>query len=163
MLYEQSLVGNTVEDDDAAAPAAAGDAAAPADGGAAAATADGAAADADPVLAELDVVRGRMEAYDAAREVVIKGVRDTQKLSKLAIYSLHRGDAAKARKQLDDALKAAAALAPQVPSSCAGAQAVRSSRSLAGCAARAASRVPVCDAARIVRSPLRQRHSFTRS
>lgn len=95
ILYEQSLVGGggaAVDDEPAAA--------------AATATAlDGAA---------IDGVRERLEAFDARREAVIKGTRDTQKLSKLAVYSLHRGELAKAAKQLADGAAAAAKLAPDI-------------------------------------------------
>jgi hypothetical protein len=64
---------------------------------AAAATADddqgqqGNAADGRVVVADFDVIREKSAAYDAAREDVIKRCRDAQKLSKNAIYSLHRG------------------------------------------------------------------------
>ena len=117
LLYEQSLVS-------AAAGGAGGGAGADADGdarmgdGADGGASDGAAggggADGDPALAELDGVRARMEAYDEARELVIKGTRDTQKLAKLAVYSLHRGEGAKATKQLADALAAAEKLRPKL-------------------------------------------------
>ena len=40
---------------------------------------------------EFEAIRLRLEAADMAREDVIKGCRDGQKLSKLAIYSVHRG------------------------------------------------------------------------
>jgi predicted translin family RNA/ssDNA-binding protein len=40
---------------------------------------------------ELDAIREKMGAYDEKREQVIKRSRDIQKLSKQAIFSLHRG------------------------------------------------------------------------
>ena len=73
---------------------------------------DAAAADAPPAprsaattaaLAEIDLIRGRNAAYDKLREQVIKRTRDVQKLSKNAVYSLHRGDAAKCTAQLAEA------------------------------------------------------------
>ena len=50
------------------------------------------------------------EAADAVREQVIKRTRDVQKLSKQAIYSLHRGDGAKAEAQLNEASEKARAI-----------------------------------------------------
>jgi predicted translin family RNA/ssDNA-binding protein len=55
-------------------------------------------------------MKASMDAYDAARENVIKMTRDVQKLSKQAIFSLHRGDLAKAATQLDEAKEKAAAI-----------------------------------------------------
>lgn len=43
------------------------------------------------VVSDFDVIRDKAAEYDAAREDVIKRCRDAQKLSKNAIYSLHRG------------------------------------------------------------------------
>lgn len=39
---------------------------------------------------DFDRIRAEMERYDAKREDVIKRCRDVQKISKLAIYGLHR-------------------------------------------------------------------------
>jgi predicted translin family RNA/ssDNA-binding protein len=73
---------------------------------------DAAAADAPPAplsaattaaLGEIDAIRERNAAYDKLREQVIKRTRDVQKLSKNAVYSLHRGDAAKCAAQLAEA------------------------------------------------------------
>jgi len=75
-------------------------------GGGAAPPPDGAAA-AQPCLASLEAVRARMEASDAARELVIKRSRDVQKGAKQAIFACHRGDAAKAAALLDAAAAAA--------------------------------------------------------
>ena len=54
-------------------------------------------------LAEIDGIRTRNETYDKLREQVIKRTRDVQKLSKNAVYSLHRADLAKATAQLTEA------------------------------------------------------------
>ncbi len=54
-----------------------------------------------------DNIRKRMDAYDKRREEVIKISRDIQKLSKQAIFSVHRGDLSDATKKLDDAKKIA--------------------------------------------------------
>ena len=51
-----------------------------------------------------------MDRYDARREAVIKRTRDVQKLAKQAIFSLHRGNGAKAEKQLATATAAAQAI-----------------------------------------------------
>jgi hypothetical protein len=45
---------------------------------------------------EFTAMRTTMDAYDKKREAVIKGTRDLQKLSKQAIFSLHRNDFTKA-------------------------------------------------------------------
>lgn len=50
-----------------------------------------------------DEIRGRMEAHDKLREELIKGCRDVQKLSKQAIFSVHRGKLEDAQAQLDKA------------------------------------------------------------
>ena len=60
--------------------------------------------------AEFAALREAYEAADAAREAVIKGCRDGQKLAKTAIYSVHRGELAKAAAQAEGALAKAAAL-----------------------------------------------------
>lgn len=60
----------------------------------------------------LDEIKVRMDAYDKLREQVIKDSRDVQKLSKQAIFSIHRGNLEGSQKQLDDAyVKALAILA----------------------------------------------------
>jgi predicted translin family RNA/ssDNA-binding protein len=48
--------------------------------------------------------RERMETYDKLREDVIKQSRDIQKLSKQAIYSVHRGALQDSRTKLDQAM-----------------------------------------------------------
>ena len=48
-------------------------------------------------------MRKEMELFDAAREQLIKDSRDILKLSKAAIYSIHRHDIAEAEKQLEEA------------------------------------------------------------
>ena len=58
-------------------------------------------------VAAIDAIRERMEVYDKLREEVIKQSRDVQKLSKLAIYSVHRGALADSRAKLNQAMKAA--------------------------------------------------------
>ncbi|CAM9935921.1 unnamed protein product [Pylaiella littoralis] len=63
---------------------------------------------------EFGAVRVAMTAFDEKRETVIKRTRDIQKWSKLAIYSLHRGDSKKAEKQLSDCRKAAEDLLPLI-------------------------------------------------
>lgn len=51
--------------------------------------------------ADFTAMRTTMEAYDKKREAVIKGTRDLQKLSKQAIFSLHRNDLEKSANQLE--------------------------------------------------------------
>jgi predicted translin family RNA/ssDNA-binding protein len=127
LLYELSLSGAYVP---AAAPAVAAAAAAAQPPAAkrsklAAATA-AAAADGrqpDPEAGEVrqlfprlgrpedfDEMRSAMEEYDGRREELIKRCRDVQKLSKQAIYSLHRSNGAKAEAQLADATAKAQAI-----------------------------------------------------
>lgn len=55
-----------------------------------------------------------MRQYDEQREAVIKRSRDIQKLSKQAIFSLHRGATDEARSRLEGAEKAARELLPIV-------------------------------------------------
>ena len=55
-------------------------------------------------VSDLEAVRLKMVSYDAKREQVIKRCRDVQKLSKVSIFSLHRNEKEKARKQLNDAM-----------------------------------------------------------
>ncbi|PNH12796.1 hypothetical protein TSOC_000251 [Tetrabaena socialis] len=61
-----------------------------------------AAGAAAPLVEESDWERvgSYLTAYDEQREDVIKRCRDVQKLAKQAVYSLHRGDAARAMDQL---------------------------------------------------------------
>ena len=54
-------------------------------------------AEADPAtplipVAEIDAIKIRLDTYDKLREGVIKDSRDVQKLSKQAIFSIHRGN-----------------------------------------------------------------------
>ena len=60
--------------------------------------------------AALEEARATYAALDAAREALIKRCREPQKLSKQAIYALHRGDLSGAAKQLDGARKLADAI-----------------------------------------------------
>lgn len=71
---------------------------------------DGAAAgDGAPLFDEaaFDALAAEMAAEDATRDAIIKRSRDVLKLSKTSIYALHRGDVARAVKQLDQARKIA--------------------------------------------------------
>ena len=52
----------------------------------------------------IDSIRDRMEIYDKMREDVIKQARDVQKLSKLAIYSIHRGALKDSKNKLEQAM-----------------------------------------------------------
>ncbi len=54
---------------------------------------------------EFAEIKRSFEAFDAKREAIIKESRDILKLSKQAIYSVHRGDLEKAREQLSAAEK----------------------------------------------------------
>ena len=58
-------------------------------------------------IASINAIRDRMEIYDKLREDVIKQSRDVQKLSKLAIYSVHRGSLTDSKSKLDQAMKLA--------------------------------------------------------
>ncbi|GFR43963.1 hypothetical protein Agub_g5106, partial [Astrephomene gubernaculifera] len=53
-----------------------------------------------------------LAAYDEQREALIKKCRDMQKLAKQAVYSLHRGEAARAEQQLDKTESLARELLP---------------------------------------------------
>jgi len=64
--------------------------------------------------ASLDAVRLTMEAQDEARELAIKRCREVQKLAKLAIYSLQRGDTARASEQLGSATRLATDILDEV-------------------------------------------------
>jgi hypothetical protein len=57
--------------------------------------------------AAIDQIRTRLEAYDKLREDVIKQSRDVQKLSKQAIFAVHRGNIPDCRSKLNQALSAA--------------------------------------------------------
>lgn len=58
-------------------------------------------------VTSINAIRDRMETYDKLREDVIKQSRDVQKLSKLAIYSVHRGSLSDSKTKLDQAMKLA--------------------------------------------------------
>eukprot|EP00216_Chloropicon_sp_CCMP2111_P003480 CAMPEP_0198238662 /NCGR_PEP_ID=MMETSP1446-20131203/4275_1 /TAXON_ID=1461542 ORGANISM="Unidentified sp, Strain CCMP2111" /NCGR_SAMPLE_ID=MMETSP1446 /ASSEMBLY_ACC=CAM_ASM_001112 /LENGTH=219 /DNA_ID=CAMNT_0043921129 /DNA_START=104 /DNA_END=760 /DNA_ORIENTATION=- len=75
-------------------------------------TSDGA----DDVLNEGDFenLRREMREYDEMREKIIKTSRDVQKLSKQAIFSLHRKDFKRAEEQLSKALSTTKTLLPLV-------------------------------------------------
>jgi predicted translin family RNA/ssDNA-binding protein len=64
--------------------------------------------------AEFAKLKAEMEDYDARRDRIIKQSRDITKLSKQAIYSLHRDDAKTAKQQLADAEKIITALLKEV-------------------------------------------------
>jgi predicted translin family RNA/ssDNA-binding protein len=59
-------------------------------------------------------INNEMEKEDAARERIIKEMRETQKASKAAIYALQRGDFTTAKSKLDVALKVARTILPLV-------------------------------------------------
>lgn len=59
-------------------------------------------------------LRRELSAYDAARDTIIKESRDIMKLSKAAIYSLHRGERAAAKQQLVQAERIIAKLLKEV-------------------------------------------------
>jgi|GEM_PF-5705306 len=52
---------------------------------------------------EFEAIRQGMDAFDAKRETIIKESRDILKLSKHAIYSIHRDEFETAQQQLEDA------------------------------------------------------------
>jgi len=69
-----------------------------------------------PVI-DLDSFKSMVEEYrneDEHREAVIKRSRDVQKLSKQAIFSLHRGNMSQAEHRLGEAVRAARELSPIV-------------------------------------------------
>eukprot|EP00037_Helgoeca_nana_P011256 m.100943 g.100943 ORF g.100943 m.100943 type:complete len:337 (-) comp20708_c0_seq7:123-1133(-) len=79
------------------------------------ASAGGSAVEGDAVVSrvnvdDFDAMRDRISAYDSAREDVIKRCRDPQKMSKQAIYAMHRGNLDGAREQLEKAKSTAAAI-----------------------------------------------------
>lgn len=59
-------------------------------------------------------IRGELQDYDQKREKIIKTSRDVQKLSKQAIFSLHRKDFKRAEDQLAKAATTANGLLPLV-------------------------------------------------
>jgi len=59
-----------------------------------------------------DTLGEELAAFDKTREEVIKTSRDVQKLSKQAIFSLHRNDIERAEKQLEEAITIARSLIP---------------------------------------------------
>ena len=64
-------------------------------------------------LDDLEKVRLKMVASDEKREQVIKRCRDVQKLSKQAIFSIHRNEKEKARNQLSTAMAKAHAISSE--------------------------------------------------
>jgi predicted translin family RNA/ssDNA-binding protein len=65
-------------------------------------------------IADWDIMFEELQAYDEQREQVIKRSRDIQKLSKQAIFSLHRGNDKEAASRLVAAKAAAEELAPLI-------------------------------------------------
>ncbi len=63
---------------------------------------------------EFEEIKQRFEAFDLKREGIIKESRDILKLSKQAIYSVHRDDLAKAETQLAAAEKVKAKLDAEI-------------------------------------------------
>ena len=55
----------------------------------------------------IKMIKARYDAQDKERENIIKKSRDIQKLSKNAVFSLHRGQLDTAAKQLKDCAKVA--------------------------------------------------------
>ena len=70
-----------------------------------------------PIGDDFRAMREAMALEDADREQVIKRSRDVQKLSKQAIYSLHRDDVARAEAQLEEARVAIGGIGSYVGSS----------------------------------------------
>lgn len=64
-------------------------------------------------------IRETFDRVDEEREAIIKESRDLLKLSKHAIYSVHRGDLEKAKEQLASAAKIKARLDEMVKENCA--------------------------------------------
>ncbi|KAL4457974.1 hypothetical protein ABPG75_012839 [Micractinium tetrahymenae] len=65
-------------------------------------------------ISDFERIDGELRAYDEKREQVIKRSRDIQKLSKQAIFSLHRGADAEAESRIAAAKKAAEELLPLI-------------------------------------------------
>ena len=63
---------------------------------------------------DLANIKIRLDAYDAARENVIKTSRDIQKLSKQAIFSLHAGKVSDAENKLSKASSIAKEILPNI-------------------------------------------------
>lgn len=63
---------------------------------------------------DFERIDAQLRAYDEKREQVIKRSRDIQKLSKQAIFSLHRGASAEAESRIAAAKKAAEELLPLI-------------------------------------------------
>ena len=59
-------------------------------------------------------MKKELESFDASRDTIIRECRDITKLSKQAIYSLHRDDMKTAKQQLVDAEKVIAKLLVQI-------------------------------------------------
>ncbi|GBF91780.1 translin [Raphidocelis subcapitata] len=90
---------------------------------AAAAATDAAAAGAGcgapprPPLIDLEdwaAIAAQLREQDERRETLLKRIRDAQKLSKQAVFSLHRGDGAAAARQIAEAERVARELLPLV-------------------------------------------------
>ncbi|MBR9703360.1 hypothetical protein GOV10_04945, partial [Candidatus Woesearchaeota archaeon] len=64
--------------------------------------------------AEFDAIKESLDEFDKEREVVIKESRGILKNAKQAIYALHRGEIADAKRLLADALKIKDALEKKV-------------------------------------------------
>ena len=65
-------------------------------------------------VSDFERIRGEMQRYDEQREKIIKTSRDVQKLSKHAIFALHRRDESKADDQLNKAMEIAKELHPLI-------------------------------------------------
>jgi translin len=65
---------------------------------------------------EFASLKKQMEDYDARRDTIIKEARDITKLSKQAIYSLHREEPRVAKQQLAEAEKVIAKLLKEIKS-----------------------------------------------
>jgi predicted translin family RNA/ssDNA-binding protein len=61
-----------------------------------------------------DKIAEEMKSYDERRETVIKRAREIQKLSKKAIFSLHRGDTDEAEQRIGNALAVSQELIPLI-------------------------------------------------
>ena len=63
---------------------------------------------------EITKIKERFDLFDKERENVIKLSRDLQKLSKQAIYSIHRGNLIEATQKLDAAKNLATQITPTI-------------------------------------------------
>lgn len=61
-------------------------------------------------IADFDAIKSRLDKIDALREDVIKKSRDVQKLSKQAIFSMHRGQESDAGAKLNTCKELAVAI-----------------------------------------------------